>query len=168
MVQTLSMTQPMAARVSLSPGRASAFLLAFLIAVAGLALAPGTIRANQNYLEAGGTGVAQPTRFLTRKQVEAVARTDIGKLHGLRIGPFAPRAASVPAPLAQAEGLIGHPVAAGANVATPAWVVTVEAAPKTDVLGQPTTATVFTDVIDAVSGAVLDRCPGCRSVRMVR
>ena len=49
-------------------------------------------------------------------------------------------------------------------VSSNAWVVTVDAPPQPNVLGEPTTATVFTDVIDAVSGAVIDSCAGCRSV----
>ena len=53
----------------------------------------------------------------------------------------------------------------GADPAAPAWVVTVDAPPQANVLGEPTAATVFTDVIDAVSGAVIDSCAGCRSVK---
>ena len=67
--------------------------------------------------------------------------------------------------MGRAETLIGHPAPPGANLATPAWVVTVDAPPQANVLGEPTTATVFTDVIDAVSGAVIDSCAGCRSVK---
>jgi len=43
--------------------------------------------------------------------------------------------------------------------------LTVDAPPKANVLGDPTTAKVFTDVINAVSGAVIDTCSGCRTVR---
>jgi hypothetical protein len=151
-------------------------LAALAIALTAGIMAPGIARANQTYPEAVRAGspitlgtppaaLPRGKRYLTRKTVEQIAKGDIGKLQGLRIGPFAPGASSKALPLGQAEGLIGHPFASGANPATPAWVVTVDAPPKDDILGERTTAKVFTDVIDAVSGSVLDSCDGCRSVR---
>ena len=151
---------------------------AVAIALMGVGLGPGNARANQTYPaalaetfgpEAATALVAKipvplGTRYLTRKQIERIAKDGIGKLRGLRIGPFAPGATSQALPLGRAESLIGHPAPAGANLATPAWVVTVDAPPQANVLGEPTTATVFTDVIDAVSGVVIDSCAGCRSV----
>jgi len=168
-----------AARSGSGLGHVLTFLAAAVIALAGASLTPGNAIANQTYpaalrvsLGSGSASlVASPlplprgTRYLARKQVERIAKERIGKLQGLRIGPFAPGAASRALPLGQAESLIGHRLPAGADPATPAWVVTVDAPPKANVLGEPTTATVFTDVINAVSGAVIDSCPGCRSVK---
>ena len=137
-------------------------------------MVPGISSANQTYpmaLEAGSPVTATAhvgrgaTRYLTRKAVEHIAKDDIGKLQGLRIGPFAPGASSKALPLGRAEALIGHALPSGANPATPAWVVTVDAPPKPSLLADPTTAKVFTDVIHAVTGKVLDTCSGCRSVR---
>jgi len=146
-----------------------------VIALTGGMMAPGIARANQAYPAAVGAGSTDPgsarlalpkgARYLTRKAAERIAKRDIGKLQGLRTGPFAPGAASRALPLERAESLIGRPLRSGANPATPAWVVTVDAPPKDDILGERTTATVFTDVIDAVSGEVLDTCAGCRSVK---
>jgi hypothetical protein len=155
--QTLQLAAP---RSGLELRRFLTLLAAIAIAISGAGLAPSNARANQTYPEALGA-----TPYLTRKTVERIAKGDIGKLQGLRIGPFAPGAASRALPLGQAESLIGHRLPAGADPATPAWVVTVDAPPKANVLGEPTTATVFTDVINAVSGAVIDSCPGCRSVK---
>jgi hypothetical protein len=174
--QTLQLAPP---RSGLALRRVLTFLAAIAIAVTGAGLAPGNAHANQTYPSALGPPlsaapacpVAAPVpppkgiRYLARKSVERIAKDGIGKLQGLRIGPFAPGAASRALPLGQAESLIGHPVLAGADPATPAWVVTVDAPPKANVLGEPTTAKVFTDVINAVSGAVIDSCPGCRSVK---
>ena len=174
--QTLQLAPP---RSGLGLGRVLAFLAATAIAVTGVGLGPGNVRANQTYPAALGASlsaapacpVAAPVPapkgipYLARKSVERIAKDGIGKLHGLRIGPFAPGAASRALPLGQAESLIGHRLPAGADPATPAWVVTVDAPPKANVLGEPTTAKVFTDVINAVSGAVIDSCSGCRSVR---
>jgi hypothetical protein len=155
--QTLQLAPP---RGVLELRRVLTFLAAVAIAISGAGLAPSNARANQTYPEALDT-----TRYLPRKSVERIAKDGIGKLQGLRIGPFAPGAASRALPLGQAESLIGHRLPAGADPATPAWVVTVDAPPKANVLAEPTTATVFTDVINAVSGAVIDSCPGCRSVK---
>jgi len=155
--QTLQLAAP---RSGLELRRFLTLLAAVAIAISGAGLAPSNAHANQTYPEALGA-----TPYLTRKTVERIAKGDIGKLQGLRIGPFAPGAASRALPLGQAESLIGHRLPAGADPATPAWVVTVDAPPKANVLGEPTTATVFTDVINAVSGAVIDSCPGCRSVK---
>jgi hypothetical protein len=155
--QTLQLAAP---RSGLELRRFLTLLAAIAIAISGAGLAPSNAHANQTYPEALGA-----TPYLTRKTVERIAKGDIGKLQGLRIGPFAPGAASRALPLGQAESLIGHRLPAGADPATPAWVVTVDAPPKANVLGEPTTATVFTDVINAVSGAVIDSCPGCRSVK---
>jgi hypothetical protein len=155
--QTLQLAAP---RSGLELRRFLTLLAAVAIAISGTGLAPSNARANQTYPEALGA-----TPYLTRKTVERIAKGDIGKLQGLRIGPFAPGAASRALPLGQAESLIGHRLPVGADPATPAWVVTVDAPPKANVLGEPTTATVFTDVINAVSGAVIDSCPGCRSVK---
>ena len=166
------------ARSRLEPGRVLTLFAAVAIALTGVGLGPGNARANQTYPaalaetfgpEAATALVAKipvplGTRYLTRKQIERIAKDGIGKLRGLRIGPFAPDATSEALPLGQAESLIGHPAPPGANPATPAWIVTVDAPPQPNILGEPTTATVFTDVIDAVSGAVLDSCAGCRSV----
>jgi hypothetical protein len=173
---TLQLASP---RSGLELRRVLTLLAAIAIAFIGAGLAPGNARANQTYPEAlGGSLSAAPAcppaapvsspkggRYLARKNVERIAKDGIGKLQGLRIGPFAPGAASEALPLGQAERLIGHPVPAGADPATPAWVVTVDAPPKANVLGEPTKAKVFTDVINAVSGAVIDTCPGCRSVK---
>jgi hypothetical protein len=155
--QTLQLAPP---RSGLEIRRVLTLLAAVAIAIGGAGLAPSNARANQTYPEALG---AAP--YLARRSVERIAKDDIGKLQGLRIGPFAPGAASRALPLGQAESLIGHRLPAGADPATPAWVVTVDAPPKANVLGEPTTDRVFTDVINAVSGAVIDSCSGCRSVR---
>jgi hypothetical protein len=152
---------------------------AVAIALTAVGLGPGNAHANQTYPaalagtlgpEAAAALVAKipfpkETRYLARKQIERIAKDGIGKLRGLRIGPFAPGATSEALPLGPAERLIGHPAPPGANPASPAWVVTVDAPPQANVLGEPTTATVFTDVIDAVSGGVIDSCAGCRTVR---
>jgi hypothetical protein len=166
------------ARSSLGLGRILTCLAAAVIALTGVGLAPGNVHANQTYPAAVGQYViaelASPVgqvplprgaRYLARKDVERIAKDGIGKLQGLRIGPFAPGAASRALPLGQAERLLRHPLPAGANPATPAWIVTVDAPPKANVLGEPTAAKVFTEVIDAVSGAIIDTCPGCRSVK---
>jgi hypothetical protein len=174
--QTLQLGPP---RSGLELRRVFTFVAAIAIAVTGAGLTPGNARANQTYPAALGAALsaapacpvaasASPPNgilYLARKSVERIAKDGIGKLHGLRIGPFAPGAASRALPLGQAESLIGHRLPAGADPTTPAWVVTVDAPPKANVLGEPTTAKVFTDVIDAVSGAVIDSCSGCRSVR---
>jgi hypothetical protein len=174
--QTLQLAPP---RIRVELRRVLICLAAATIALTGAALAPGNAYANQTYPAAvghsiiadGALPVATPvplplgTRYLARKTVERIAKDDIGKLHGLRIGPFAPGAASRAMPLGWAEPLIGHPLPAGADRATPVWVVTVDAPPKANVLGDPTTAEVFTDLINAVSGAVIDTCSGCRTVR---
>jgi hypothetical protein len=166
------------ARSSLDLGRFLTLFAAVAIALTGMGLGPGNAHANQTYPaavaatfgpEAAAALVAtipfpKGTRYLARKQIERIAKNGIGKLRGLRIGPFAPGATSEALPLGQAERLIGHPAPPGANPASPAWVVTVDAPPQANVLGEPTTATVFTDVIDAVSGGVIDSCAGCRSV----
>jgi len=161
-------------------GRALTCLGAVCIALTGALVAPGIARSNQTYPEAvsprpatvAGTGpgaapgaATSPTRYLTRRAVEGIAKKGIGKLEGLRVGPFAPGAASRAMPLGKAESLIVHSVAGMADPNTPAWVVTVDAPPKVIVLSEPVTAKVYTDVIDAVTGAVLDTCAGCRSVR---
>jgi hypothetical protein len=174
--QTLQLAPP---RIRVELRRVLICLAAATIALTGAALTAGNAYANQTYPTAvghsiiadGASPVATPvprpigTRYLARKNVERIAKDDIGKLHGLRIGPFAPGAASRAMPLGWAEPLIGHPLPAGADRATPVWVVTVDAPPKANVLGDPTTAKVFTDVINAVSGAVIDTCSGCRTVR---
>ena len=165
------------ARSSLDLGRVLTCLAAAAIALTGAGLAPGNAYANQTYSAAVGQAVIaeapspagqvplpKGTRYLPRKKVERIAKDGIGKLQGLRIGPFAPSAASRAVPLGQAERLIRHPLPPSANPATPSWVVTVDAPPKANVLSEAATAKVFTDVIDAVSGAVLDSCAGCRSV----
>jgi hypothetical protein len=161
------------ARSSLGPGRVLTFLAAAAIALTGMGLAPGNALANETYptalaVSAPGTPAPAPlppgSRYLTRREIERTAKDGIGKLQGLRIGPFAPGAASAALPLGLAERVIGHPLPAGASPVTPTWIVTVDAPPQPNVLGEPTTATVFTDVVDAVSGAVIDQCPGCRSV----
>jgi hypothetical protein len=173
---TLQLASP---RIGLELRRVVTFLAAVAIAVAGTGLGPSNARANQTYPAALGESlsaapacpvapqVSSPkgVRYLARKNVERIAKDGIGKLQGLRIGPFAPGAASKALPLGQAESLIRHPVPPGADPATPAWVVTVDAPPKANILGEPTTARVFTDVINAVSGAVIDSCSGCRSVK---
>jgi hypothetical protein len=167
-----------AARSRAELARVLTLFAAVAIALTGVGLGPGNARANQTYPAALATTfgpeaatalvakIPAPlgTHYLPRKQVEHIAKARIGKLRGLRIGPFAPGANSEALPLGQAESLIGHPAPPGANPATPAWIVTVDAPPQASILGEPTTATVFTDVIDAVSGAVVDSCPGCRSV----
>jgi hypothetical protein len=167
-----------AARNRAEPGRVLILFVAVAIALTGVGLGPGNAHANQTYPaalaatlgpEAAVALVAKipfpkGTGYLARKQVERIAKEGIGKLRGLRIGPFAPGATSEALPLGPAESLIGHPAPPGSNPATPAWVVTVDAPPQANVLGEPTTATVFTDVIDAVSGGVIDSCAGCRSV----
>jgi hypothetical protein len=159
--------------------RVLTLLAAAALAITGAGLAPSNARANQTYPVALGAPlsaapacpVAAPvplpkgTRYLARKSAERIAKDGIGKLQGLRIGPFAPGAASKALPLGQAESLIGHRLPAGADPATPSWVVTIDAPPKANVLGEPTTAKVFTDVINAVSGAVIDSCAGCRSIK---
>jgi hypothetical protein len=165
------------ARSGLDLGRVLTWLAAAAIALTAAGLAPGNAYANQTYPAAVGQGViAEPapvaaqvplpkgTRYLARRKVERIAKDGIGKLQGLRIGPFAPGAASRAMPLGQAERLIRHPLPPGAGAATPVWVVTVDAPPKANVLGEPTKAKVFTEVIDAVSGVVVDSCPGCRSI----
>lgn len=160
-------------------GRVLTLFAAVAIGLIAVGLGPGNAHANQTYPTALAATVGPQaaaglvaripapsgTHYLPRKQVERIAKARIGKLRGLRIGPFAPGATSEALPLGRAESLIGHPAPAGANPATPAWVVTVDAPPQPNILGEPTTATVFTDVIDAVSGGVIDSCPGCRSVR---
>ena len=167
-----------AARSRDEVARVLTLFAAVAIALTAVGLGPGNARANQTYPaalaetfgpEAATALVAEipspkGTRYLARKQIERIAKDGIGKLRGLRIGPFAPGAISEAVPLGQAESLIGHPAPPGANPATPAWAVTVDAPPQASILGEPTTATVFTDVIDAVSGVVIDSCPGCRSV----
>ena len=160
-------------------GRVLTLFAAAAIALTGVGLAPGNAHANQTYpaalaatlgpeaasLLASSVPLPRATHYLARKQIERIAKAGIGKLRGLRIGPFAPGATSEALPLGRAASQIGQPAPAGANRATPAWVVTVDAPPQDNVLGEPTTATVFTDVIDAVSGVVIDSCAGCRSVR---
>jgi hypothetical protein len=167
-----------AARISADLGRVLTLFAAVAIGLIAVGLGPGNAHANQTYPaalvatfgpEAATALVAKipaplGTHYLARKQVERIAKAGIGKLRGLRIGPFAPGATSEALPLGQAESLIGHPAPPGANPAAPAWVVTVDAPPQASILGEPTTATVFTDVIDAVSGGVIDSCPGCRSL----
>jgi hypothetical protein len=167
-----------AARRKAELARVLTLFAAVAIALTGVGLGPGNARANQTYPaalaetfgpEAATALVAKipaplGTRYLARKQVEHIAKDGIGKLRGLRIGPFAPGVTSEALPLGQAESLIGHPAPDGANPATPAWIVTVDAPPQANILGEPTTATVFTDVIDAVSGVVIESCAGCRSV----
>jgi hypothetical protein len=167
------------ARNRAEPGRVLILFAAVAIALTAVGLGPGNAHANQTYPaalaatlgpEAAAALVAKVpfpkgTRYLARKQIERMAKDGIGKLRGLRIGPFAPGATSEALPLGQAERLIGHPAPPGANPASPAWVVTVDAPPQANVLGEPTTATVFTDVIDAVSGGVIDSCAGCRTVK---
>jgi len=163
-----------AAGSSLDLRRVLTLFAAVAIALTAVGLGRGNARANQTYPAALAATlgpeaaallpVPQGTRYLTRKQIEHIAKGGIGKLRGLRIGPFAPGVTSAALPLGRAESLISHPAPAGADLATPAWVVTVDAPPQPNVLGEPTTATVFTDVIDAVSGAVIDSCAGCRSV----
>jgi hypothetical protein len=167
-----------AARIRDDLGRVLTLFAAVAIALTGVGLGPGNAHANQTYPaalaatfgpEAATALVARipaplGTRYLARKQIERIAKDGIGKLRGLRIGPFAPGATSEALPLGRAESLIGHPAPSGANPATPAWIVTVDAPPQPNILGDPTTATVFTDVIDAVSGGVIDSCAGCRSV----
>src|SRR2546421_7278743 len=163
--QTLQLASP---RNGLELRRVLTFLAAIAIAVTGAGLAPSNAHANQTYPAALGAPLsAAPAcpvpapvpppkgiRYLARKSVERIAKDGIGKLQGLRIGPFAPGAASRAMPLGQAERLIRHPLPPGAGAATPVWVVTVDAPPKANVLGEPTKAKVFTEVIDAVSGVV--------------
>ena len=167
-----------AARSRAEPARVLTLFAIVAIGLTAVGLGPGNAHANQTYPAALAATVGPQaaaalvaripaplgTHYLPRKQVERIAKARIGKLRGLRIGPFAPGATSEALPLSQAESLIGHPAPPAADPATPAWVVTVDAPPQADILGEPTTATVFTDVIDAVSGAVIDSCPGCRSV----
>jgi hypothetical protein len=162
------------ARRGLRPGRLLTLLAAAAIALTGVGLAPGNALANETYptaLAVSAPGAPAPaplppgSRYLTRREIERIAKDGIGKLQGLRIGPFAPGAASAALPLGLAERVIGHSLPAGASPATPTWLVTVDAPPQPSVLGEPATATVFTDVVDAVSGAILDNCPGCRSVK---
>ena len=175
MVHALTQQLP-AARSREELGRVLVLFAAVAIALTGVGLGPGNAHANQTYPAALATTLGpeatplvvplpQGSRYLARKQIERIAKGGIGKLRGLRIGPFAPGATSEALPLGRAEGLIGHPAPAGADLATPAWVVTVDAPPQANVLGDPTTATVFTDVIDAVSGVVIDSCAGCRTVK---
>jgi len=177
MVHALTQQLP-TARSRTEPGRVLTLFAAVAVALIGVGLGPGNAHANQTYPAAlaatlGPEAAAlvakipfpKGTRYLARKQIERIAKGGIGKLRGLRIGPFAPGATSEALPLGRAEGLIGHPAPAGADLATPAWVVTVDAPPQANVLGDPTTATVFTDVIDAVSGVVIDSCAGCRTVK---
>jgi hypothetical protein len=177
MVHALTQYLPPAQRRA-EVGRVLTLFAAVAIGLTAVGLGPGNAHANQTYPaalaatfgpEAAHALVARipapsGTHYLPRKQIERIAKAGIGKLRGLRIGPFAPGATSEALPLGQAESLIGHPAAPGANPATPAWVVTVDAPPQANILGEPTTATVFTDVIDAVSGGVVDSCAGCRSV----
>jgi len=177
MVHALTQQLP-TARSRTEPGRVLTLFAAVAVALIGVGLGPGNAHANQTYPaalaatlgpEAAALVAKVPlpkgTRYLARKQIERIAKGGIGKLRGLRIGPFAPGASSEALPLGRAESLIGHPAPAGADLATPAWVVTVDAPPQANVLGDPTTATVFTDVIDAVSGVVIDSCAGCRTVK---
>ena len=175
MVHARSQQLP-AARSREEFGRFLVLFAAVAIALTGVGLGPGNAHANQTYpaalaatlgpeAAAALPPVPRGTRYLARKQIEHIAKEGIGKLRGLRIGPFAPGATSEALPLGRAEGLIGHPAPAGADPAAPVWVVTVDAPPQANVLGEPTAATVFTDVIDAVSGAVIDSCAGCRSVK---
>ena len=127
--QTLQLAPP---RIRVELRRVLICLAAAAIALTGAALTAGNAYANQTYPAAvghsiiadGALPVATPvplplgTRYLARKTVERIAKDDIGKLHGLRIGPFAPGATSRAMPLGWAEPLIGHPLPAGADRAT--------------------------------------------------
>jgi len=157
----------------------AAGLAAGVIALTGVLLAPGIDRANQTYpmglgaMAVGADGnagsdkpVAPPedTRYLTRRTIEKIARQGIGKLHGLRIGPFTPAVHLQAMPLRQAEQLLGRPVPRADDSTTPTWLVTVDAPPKADPSGDRTSARVYSEIIDAVSGAVIESCPGCATL----
>ena len=98
------------ARSGLGLRRAITCIAALGIALLGGIMAPGIARANQTYPAAvGSTSPVSATvrvplpkgkRYLTRKAVERIAKNDIGKLQGLRIGPFAPGASSKALPWA--------------------------------------------------------------------
>ena len=160
---------------------AVAGLAAAVIALTGTLLAPGIGRANQTYPAAlgvvavsadGAVGSDKPVeppkanRYLTRRTIEKIAREGIGKLHGLRIGPFTPPVHTQAMPLGQAEQLLGRPVPKPDDPTTPTWLVTVDAPPKVDpsASGDPMSATVYSEIIDAVSGAVIESCPGCATL----
>jgi hypothetical protein len=145
------------------------------IALTGILLAPGIDRANQTYPMAVGpvavsAGAARPAmpprggRYLTRRTIEKIARQGVGKLHGLRIGPFAPLVLSKAMPLGEAEQLLARSVPRTADAATPTWLVTVDAPPQVDPSADPTSATVYSEIIDALSGAVIETCPGCATL----
>src|SRR3989442_928376 len=147
--------QPARDRQGLQHGVAG--LAAGVIALTGVLLAPGIDRANQTYptglgtvaVGADGTAgadkpVAPPggTRYLIRRTIEKIARQGIGKLHGLRVGPFTPTVYSQAMPLGQAEQLLGRRVPKADDPTTPTWLVTVDAPPKVDPSGDRTSATV--------------------------
>src|SRR2546427_1734240 len=111
--------QPAPARSSRELGRVLTFLGAAAIALAGLGLAPVNAHANQTYpaalaatlgpeaaARAAHVPLPQGTRYLARRQIERIAKAGIGKLPGLRIGPFAPGAISEALPL----GWVGSPL----------------------------------------------------------
>ena len=111
MVHALTQQLP-TARSRTEPGRVLTLFAAVAVALIGVGLGPGNAHANQTYPAAlaatlGPEAAAlvakipfpKGTRYLARKQIERIAKGGIGKLRGLRIGPFAPGATSEALPL---------------------------------------------------------------------